>query len=218
MLSHLAFQAWSLHLRHRYVAEGGTRTIGLFVAERDCGRQNGSAEQRPARRAQLNTLLPEAAWKQNRSCNRARTILSEICSCRSKRIAPPRPPRSRSGPGTTLHSPVGQSAGRSGGAGEPDLKASEIQGQLARLGYNIAASTVWEILRAASIDPVPRRADLAKPCARPGRPGRGDRVRRAEPAGSRTAASSPGGVVRSSALGLHPAPHPGRPGRGVPRV
>jgi transposase len=34
-----------------------------------------------------------------------------------------------------------------------------IQGELARLGYNIAASTVWEILHAAGIDPAPRRAD-----------------------------------------------------------
>ncbi|WP_433432840.1 integrase core domain-containing protein [Nonomuraea sp. CA-141351] len=33
-----------------------------------------------------------------------------------------------------------------------------IQGELARLGYNIAASTVWEILHAAGIDPAPRRA------------------------------------------------------------
>ncbi len=33
-----------------------------------------------------------------------------------------------------------------------------IQGELARLGYAIAASTVWEILRAAGISPAPRRA------------------------------------------------------------
>jgi transposase len=33
-----------------------------------------------------------------------------------------------------------------------------IQGELARLGYVIAASTVWEILHAAGIDPAPRRA------------------------------------------------------------
>ncbi|MGH3376104.1 MAG: helix-turn-helix domain-containing protein [Actinoallomurus sp.] len=33
-----------------------------------------------------------------------------------------------------------------------------IQGELARLGYAIAASTVWEILHAAGIDPAARRA------------------------------------------------------------
>jgi putative transposase len=33
-----------------------------------------------------------------------------------------------------------------------------IQGELAQLGYTIAASTVWEILHAAGIDPAPRRA------------------------------------------------------------
>lgn len=33
-----------------------------------------------------------------------------------------------------------------------------IQGELARLGYAIAGSTVWEILHAAGIDPAPRRA------------------------------------------------------------
>src|SRR5882724_11150440 len=32
-----------------------------------------------------------------------------------------------------------------------------IQGELARLGYQIAASTVWEILSAADVDPAPRR-------------------------------------------------------------
>ena len=32
-----------------------------------------------------------------------------------------------------------------------------IQGELGRLGYAIAASTVWEILHAAGIDPAPRR-------------------------------------------------------------
>ena len=33
-----------------------------------------------------------------------------------------------------------------------------VQGELAKLGHPIAASTVWQILRAAGIDPAPRRA------------------------------------------------------------
>jgi putative transposase len=33
-----------------------------------------------------------------------------------------------------------------------------IQGELARLGYQIAASTVWKILHQAGIDPAPRRS------------------------------------------------------------
>jgi putative transposase len=33
-----------------------------------------------------------------------------------------------------------------------------VQGELARLGHPIAASTVWQILRDAGIDPAPRRA------------------------------------------------------------
>jgi transposase InsO family protein len=33
-----------------------------------------------------------------------------------------------------------------------------VQGELARLGYRIAASTVWKILHEAGIDPAPRRA------------------------------------------------------------
>ncbi|MDL4819306.1 integrase core domain-containing protein [Actinomadura opuntiae] len=39
----------------------------------------------------------------------------------------------------------------------PQLLGSRIGDELARLGYTIAASTVWEILHAAGIDPAPRR-------------------------------------------------------------
>jgi putative transposase len=38
------------------------------------------------------------------------------------------------------------------------MGAQEIQGELARLGHPIAASTVWEILHAAGVDPTPRRS------------------------------------------------------------
>jgi putative transposase len=42
-----------------------------------------------------------------------------------------------------------------------------IHGELAKLGVRIAPSTVWEILRAAGIDPAPR-PDVAAVPARPG--------------------------------------------------
>jgi hypothetical protein len=38
------------------------------------------------------------------------------------------------------------------------LARHRIQGELVLLGYTIAASTVWEILHAAGVDPAPRRA------------------------------------------------------------
>ncbi|MCA1606293.1 MAG: hypothetical protein LC775_12660, partial [Acidobacteria bacterium] len=43
--------------------------------------------------------------------------------------------------------------GAATGLGEPDLGFPGIQGELAGLGYTLAASTVWSILKRAGIDP-----------------------------------------------------------------
>src|SRR5205814_5108799 len=44
------------------------------------------------------------------------------------------------------------------GDGEPDVGPRRVQGELIKLGHPIAASTVWQILHDAGIDPAPRRA------------------------------------------------------------
>jgi putative transposase len=44
------------------------------------------------------------------------------------------------------------------GAAAPDLADGRIHGELLRLGYRLAPSTVWLLLKRAGIDPAPRRA------------------------------------------------------------
>src|SRR6266487_259344 len=46
------------------------------------------------------------------------------------------------------------------GHGEPNLGYRRIHGELSRLGYRVAPSTVWQLLQQAGIDPAPLRAGL----------------------------------------------------------
>jgi putative transposase len=76
-----------------------------------------------------------------------RNLLARKWDCASRR----RPGRPSTG--TSVKALVVQMAREN-----PAWGHRRIQGELARLGYTIAASTVWEILHAAGIDPAPRRA------------------------------------------------------------
>jgi hypothetical protein len=51
-----------------------------------------------------------------------------------------------------------QGPGAPAGTGELRVGYRQIHGELAGLGVKVEASTVWEILKKAGIDPAPRRA------------------------------------------------------------
>jgi hypothetical protein len=58
-------------------------------------------------------------------------------------------------------------------ADNPTWGRRRVQGELARLGYQIAASTVWKILHQAGVDPAPRTGPTPQCFAhRPRRRGR----------------------------------------------
>ena len=60
--------------------------------------------------------------------------------------------------GTATYGALDSPAGAAPGPGEPGWGYRRIHGELLGLGIKIAASTVWEILRQAGIDPAPDRA------------------------------------------------------------
>jgi putative transposase len=47
------------------------------------------------------------------------------------------------------------------GGGEPTWGYRRVHGELVQLGYRVAPSTVWRLLKRAGIDPAPRRAGLS---------------------------------------------------------
>lgn len=57
----------------------------------------------------------------------------------------------------TTNRECGESGGAAVGTGQPTLGCRRIQGELARLGHSINATTAWQVLTAAGIDPAPRR-------------------------------------------------------------
>jgi len=63
--------------------------------------------------------------------------------------------------GTAAHGAGRTGAGAADGARQSGLGYRRIHGELAALGYKVAPSTVWKILKDAGIDPAPRRAGQA---------------------------------------------------------
>ena len=119
-------------------------------------RQVGRIRYEPADRvlfAALARLLPRRRWAEIFPVTPA-TLLAwhrRLAARKyetSNRRKPGRPPAF---PGSAPH--------RSPGEGESAVGHRRIHGELAKLGIAVAPSTVWEILRAAGIDPAPRRVD-----------------------------------------------------------
>jgi putative transposase len=119
-------------------------------------RQTPRARYEPADRvwlSALSRLVPRARWGQVFSVTPAtllrwhRRLVARAWTYR-ERGRSGRPPTA-----ATLRNLVLRLAKENPGWGH-----RRIQGELARLGYRIAHSTVWQILNAAGVDPAPRRS------------------------------------------------------------
>ena len=99
----------------------------------------------------------------------------------------------------------------------PEWGYRRIHGELAGLGVKVAASTVWEILKASGIDPAPAtdRADLVAVPALPGRGDPGLRLLHGRPA-RRHPGLRPGRDRARDPAHPHPRRHPASH-RGVDR-
>jgi putative transposase len=75
--------------------------------------------------------------------------------------APPRGQIAAEAPRPAPYRPLHPCAGTAPGTREPMLGYRRIHGELLVLGIKVAASTVWEILRDAGIDPAPGRTSTS---------------------------------------------------------
>lgn len=102
----------------------------------------------------LSSLLPRRRWAQVFPVTPA-TLLAwhrRLIACKwdycMRRRSPGRPPTARAVKALALRL----------AEENPRWGCRRIQGELVRLGHRIGATTVWEILRAAGLDPAPRRS------------------------------------------------------------
>jgi putative transposase len=103
--------------------------------------------------AALAGLLPGGQLRQLRLIVSPRTLLRWHASLVRWRWTYPRRPRGRPRTAQAIRALVLEMA-----RDNPGWGYRRIQGELTGLGYTVAPSTVWQILKDAGIDPAPRRA------------------------------------------------------------
>jgi hypothetical protein len=152
----------------------GRRSAGLATRERRVRRQIPRVHDMPADRAWLaavSLLLPRRRWTEVFPVTPV-TILAGTAGWSQGKGTTPRTAE------WDVHRPQQQSTSSSS-AGQrtiPPGASAGVQGELVGLGHRIAASTVWQILHDAGINPAPRRSGpTLAPVphrAHEGRPGR----------------------------------------------